>query len=165
VQEECVLTPPQSVVDLLQKVKHLHSTLPFRSKHKLAQQVYEKQIVPLPAPAPAPDPDQVRRPLAAAPAPAPKAKRDPRPPPDDGDSVNVAYVVGPIAAATLLVLVVVVVTVLVRRQRVKRRLHGGNTSGSRVYSKVCKIIDTASAANAFVFCCPAKNDCGVKQEQ
>jgi hypothetical protein len=164
VQEECVLTPPQSILDLLQKVKHLHSTLPFRSKHKLAQQVYEKQLVPLPAPAPEPAPIQVSGPVSAAPALAPKAERDPRTPPDDHDSVNVAYVVGPIAAAALLVLVVVVVAVLVRRQRAKRRLHGGNTSGSRVYSKVCKIIDTASAANAFLFCCPAMNDSGVKQE-
>jgi hypothetical protein len=129
------VSPPQSVSDLLQKVKHLHSSLPFRSKHKLAQQVYEKQLVPLPASsqdsqvstAPAP---------AAAPAPARTARRDRRLPREEHSSVNVGYVVGPIAAATLLVLVGVAVAVLVRRQRAKRRLRWSKACGSRVYSKV-----------------------------
>jgi hypothetical protein len=132
VQKECVVTPPQSVSDLLQKVKHLHSSLPFRSKHKLAQQVYEKQLVPLPAPS---QDIQVSKAPAPAPAPAPTARRDRRLPRQHHSSVNVGYVVGPIAAATLLVLVGVAVAVFVRRQR-KRRLRWGQASGSRVYSKV-----------------------------
>jgi hypothetical protein len=168
VQEECILTPPQSVLDLLQKVKHIHSSIPFRSKHELAQQVYEKQIEPLPAPAPVQDIQVSKAPAAAASssaAPAPTARRDRRPPREELSSVNVGYVVGPIAAATLLVLGVVAVAVFVRRQRAKSRSRWAKASGSRVHSKVCINDNVVLAVNALPMCCPANNGSGTEQEQ
>jgi hypothetical protein len=93
------------------------TSLPFRTNHPLAQQVFKRQLVPEPGQAPQPA-------VGDAPAPAPLSSTsvvEQAETGDDDGGVNVGVVVGPIAAGVALVLAGVLAAVFVKRQRAKKR--------------------------------------------
>lgn len=156
-QEECTLNPPQEIKDLGQMSAALMSSIPFRSTHELAEDMFKKQMEPFPgeAEAPAPATTTSRGEIDFGP-PTQDTNTDSTVPPvkKEEAGVNVGLVVGPLAAVAVLVLVGVLAAVFVRRHRTKQRKRKAMAAGSS--HQVCEHISISSFISlSTLFVCTA----------
>ena len=158
------MNPPQEVEDLQQRSAALMSTIPFRSDHRLAEPMFQAQLVPFPGEdsagnstgdeAQAPGQDVQDDGQAAAPTTrsfggdldgrdiASNEDGDVTPGTDllqeGGDSdVNVGLVVGPVAAAVVVVILGVLAAVFVQKRRAKQRKHTAMAGAGAYGHQVC----------------------------
>ena len=156
------MNPPQEVKDLQQRSAALLSSIPFRSNHRLAEPMYEAQLVPFPGEgsaanstageAQAPGQGVQDDGQAAAPTTDRSFGEDPdgstRASNEDGDvtplqqedddgDVNVGLVVGPIVAAVVVVLLGVLAAVFIQKRRAKQRKHAAIAGAGANAYQVC----------------------------